>query len=446
MNEVTERMGRMMQEALAKQRAEMQQQIDRLVSDRLRAEGTALSAVFSAADTQPVPGSTRKTVPDRQPTAVRSLAEAFATPLQARATSAAPTMDEPLDEESRRRRDIEQAVAAAMSRLQVPIAGGYVPADPLNRIMTTMKNSHVPAFYGDSTVDKSSVMDWVEKVESVMRDSMSDKPHLRLTVVRMLLDGAALSWMNARMAKLARQHDELYQPEWERDMRREFIIAHVGSDTPDRWLTKMGALRLGEGDCTTPDLLNAQFDKHARHVHPTMHADDPTVDLMLRNLYRDIIMKSSTHATARGMFRRVMTSQAATDKLEDWKARVANDWDQQAVMKGMYDNARMVAKESSGGGYRFAAKAAGMDAEETSGSGGEQVEGRPAQQLNAFSSGGQRGGRGGGRGGRGVQGPRPEWSAEKKQLYADRRCFHCKQPGHTVADCKVRQSNVQAGQ
>jgi hypothetical protein len=46
-----------------------------------------------------------------------------------------------------------------------------------------------------------------------------------------------------------------------------------------------------------------------------------------------------------------------------------------------------------------------------------------------------------------------QWSTEQERLYAEQRCFYCKEPGHLASDCPKRaaskeqqQSKEKAGQ
>ena len=242
----------------------------------------------------------------------------------------------------------------------------------LKDAMAMVRNCHVPVFHADTEADKDmTVMDFVQKVETAITDMMPGLPQLELIVVRAHLSGGALDWMNDRVAKMTLAGQGPVQ--WTH-VRRAFIDAHVGADTLEMWLAKLATLRLGEGKATTPNELDSQFDKVARHCHPGVPIDSPGIDLMLAEKYSTIIANSNEW-----MWKRILNSQAPRATLNDWKKAVANDFNTQAALAQRKAAAKPASSGGQEGGWkgkgrgkkggfgseRQPAKAAGMSSEDT---------------------------------------------------------------------------------
>ena len=313
----------------------------------------------------------------------------------------------------------------------------------------------VAPFYADSVKDKdSTVVDFVEKVESAMSEIIPDQPQMRITLVRLHCRDGAMRWMNDKIKELTKAgHHSI---DWDRDVRRAFIEAHLGTDTVELWLAKLGTLRLGKGNTPTPIELESQFDNIARHVYPAHAAGEAGVDLLLTTQYGNIIAASNKE-----MFKNIVRTQPHAN-LRQWKTAVAIQWNAEAQIRAMMaEQDRAANGPWRGGGWRgrggrgggasgppaHAVSAAAMDVGEQ----GEEytTEGVPDQQLAAVGSGsggrggGQGGGRGGGRGGRGGRGgggagqpARYDYSPELiKKLTEEKKCFNCGQGGHTSRGC-----------
>jgi hypothetical protein len=312
------------------------------------------------------------------------------------------------------------------------------------------------------------VLDFVEKVESAMSDVLDDEQaHYRLAVVRMFLREGALRWLNQKLQDLTDAGQQ--SVDWATDVRREFIEAHIGTDTVELWLAQLGTLRLGKGKTKTPIELHSQFDTIARHVYPTMSAGDKGVDLLLTTEYRNIIAASNKE-----MFATIVRTQPHSN-LREWKTAVANQWNAEAQIRAMTDShEKAVSGQWKGGSWRGrsgrgggakgsdnqpSVSAAAMDVSDSAGKEGEEYtdETEEGQQLTAVGS-SQRGGRGG-RGGRGRGGgqvqQRIDYTEEQiKKLREDGRCFKCGQTGHTTRGClnprvdlsTPQQPKVKAGQ
>ena len=418
----------------------MQQQMSALTTlvTQGRPSTTAVSkaAATSAADTLPTPQSA--VMQARRATA-RQVAYPPSTP--STPTSALPSR------ESEAELEASHAIAA-------PVKRGEGQRYSLREILQTIKG-FVEPFYADSVKDKdTTVLDFVEKVESAMSDVvLDDQAYYRVAVVRMFLREGALRWMNQKLQDLATAG--IHPVDWATDVRREFIEAHIGTDTVELWLAQLGTLRLGKGKTKTPIELNSQFDTIARHVYPTMSSGEKGVDLLLTTEYRNIIAASNKE-----MYATIVRTQPHST-LKEWKTAVANQWNAEAQIRAMMDN-HIVPSQWRGGNWRGkggrgggargsdsqpAVSAAAMDVSDGGGKEGEEYtdeteEGQQltsvGQQLTAVGT-SQRGGRGG-RGGRGRCGgqaqQRIEYTEEQiKKLQEDKRCFRCGQTGHTARGC-----------
>ena len=65
--------------------------------------------------------------------------------------------------------------------------------------------SIIKPFYGQTNKDSDSVIDWVEKVDTIFSIRMKDRQEGRLDLVRQMLAGTALKWMNRRVQELNEQ-------------------------------------------------------------------------------------------------------------------------------------------------------------------------------------------------------------------------------------------------
>jgi hypothetical protein len=344
-------------------------------------------------------------------------------------------------------------------------------------VLTAMKGYVLP-FYADSSKDKGrTVLEFVENVESVMGNLLLDpkSPH-RLMLVQLCLRDGALSWMNRKLQELTDAEkgwrDFSEEPlSWDTDMRRPFIQAHLGTNTPEVWLAKLKTLRLGEDKTKTPAELDSQFDMIARLALPSAVAGDEGSELLLATYYGQIVADSEPW-----IYKNILRAQGNPRTLKKWKEALSN-----AVLAEAHITATMVAKNQSkaadssrggrgawrgrggqgrGGGSSANEKKQSLSAAETAdsaqhGEEGSSEEGVPyTPQLSAAYN--NRGGRGdrGGRGGGNTTRPYPRRTQDQfDEMMRKGQCLRCAQEGHRAFECtnaavhlSTPQSKEKAGQ
>jgi Zinc knuckle len=330
----------------------------------------------------------------------------------------------------------------------------------MEHVRKTMLTSVKP-FHGQTAKDTYTVIDWVEKVDTEFSIHMGDRQAGRLDVVRSLLAGSALKWMNRKLQEMNMRNEAV---EWQ-VVRREFIDVHLGASTIETFKAQLRSLRLGSEGCKNPSELNTQFDHLAELAFPQVMADrrtDSAMASVLGEEYRRIVANSDQ------LLWRNIERNAAPTTLDEWKLALGRHWSAEETIKNLNKQLRpreqlqsyrgrggapMRGGYGRGGGYSSGApisvntiseSGASMEGEE------HTVEGEPEPQLSAVAS-SSRGGRGGGRGGdrRGRGGV---WTSERLKLYEEQKCFNCKKPGHVRAACpspptpKPQQSNEKADQ
>ena len=291
---------------------------------------------------------------------------------------------------------------------------------------------------------------------------MRDRQDGRLDLVRQMLSGTALKWMNRRVQELNEKVSTCEfsgSVEWD-VLRQPFIDAHLGLNTIETFKAELRTLRLGSDECPTPSELNKRFD----HVAELAYPDRMTSSMasVLGDEYRSIIA-----ASAPFLYKNVERS-SAPQTLDEWKKAVARHWAAELNIKAtlaQLPSTRTAGQQRGRGGVgrggtswrgrgsdtsstqsqQQSVNAIGTRAEgsEDRGVQGEDytVEGEnDDQQLMGISGGrGGRGGRGGQRGGRGggSGGSRMPvgLTAEQKKLVQEGKCFLCKQLGHFQWAC-----------
>lgn len=456
--EVLSKTDRMIQQLLGsvhsmqQQMQEQQQQIARL-SSTARGAGTAADTLPTPMPSVRFPSTAARDGTHNRPSfGVPTYPFTPATPAPAHRRGGEPETDE--------------AVSAEASGME----GGDAKADrkALKDALAIIKG-FVEPFYADTTKDKgATVMDFVEKLETVMSDIVSDMPQYRLTIVRLFLREGAMRWMNAKVheltGKAVNEGRSLEQRplDWDTEVRRPFIEAHVGTDTVELWLSKLSLLRLGAEKTKTPIEFDSQFDTIARHVYPAQSSGDKGVDLLLATKYGEAIAASAY--PNQWLFLNIVRMYGPTT-LQEWKTALTKQWNAEEKIKA----AQAVQKAAAGQSSNKGAGGEGNSRGQGHGHGGKKTfserapaesskvsaanatdtdssirrEGQPSAendvsdpQLNAANGtgGNQGGGRGGGGGGRGRD-ARTSMSAERQRLYDEQRCFRCKEVGHTQQHC-----------
>ena len=351
--------------------------------------------------------------------------------------------------------------------LPAPTSSAAADRRELKDILAMMKG-FVEPFYADKTKDKSTtVMDFVEKIETVMSDVIGDEPRYRWTIVRFFLAEGAMRWGNNKQEELHARavlegRDMRLRPiDWDTEIRRDFIKAHVGPDSADTWLAKLGALRLGSKATPTPIELENQFDTIARHIYPTTMVGDDRSELLLAKYWNDIVSLSQPKMHEEIIMRHTPST------LREWKTATVKQWNAFETLKVARTQQRAAAGTSwnrspgdgrgFGGGWRgranqgadrpAPASVASMSSTDGAGPEGQQSseEGEPDEQLSAASH--DRSGRGGRQ--------TNFRSADIEKLYREGRCFICKEKGHMKDTCpkkpeqqqhKQQQGKAKAGQ
>jgi hypothetical protein len=316
-------------------------------------------------------------------------------------------------------------------------------------------------FYGQTDTDKLNVLSWVEKIDTEFSIYMGTRQAGRLDIVRILLAGPALRWMNDTVTTLKKKADrgELDEViEWE-TLRQAFIDQHLGVHTVETFKAQLRALRLGSTTTPSPVELNQEFDRIAAMAYPNHQSD--MRGAVLGDEYGTIIASSNMT-----IYKSVAYNNHPSN-LEEWKLHVSQRW---AAGKNVEAVEARVRGPSSGrgggragfgrgggGGQKSPATVqvaamydgAGPEGEDQGGETGED----DVQQLAAVYNGqGGRGGRGGGRGGRGGGrggrdggagggGNRPWTEAERKEKHKLLTCNGCGQKGHVIRHCRANLSN-----
>lgn len=299
--------------------------------------------------------------------------------------------------------------------------------------------SIIKPYHGTMTKDVYTVIDWVEKLDTEFSIQMGQVQEGRLDIVRSVLAGTALKWMNRIMIDLNQQvaTGQIAGPvEWSR-LRQPFIDAHLGVNTAETFKAELRSLRLGSTLCPTPVELNKQFDHLAEMAYPDRRAEG--MASVMGDEYKKIIAASKPW-----LYKSVALNMTPTT-IDEWKRCVAVRWaaekDVDATMAQLprsQDDSGWKGGRRGGGG-RGDGKAQSVSAMETEDTRQEGEAPSGNQQLAAAASGpGSKGGHGGGGGGgqaRGGYGTRPVWDETKQKLFAEGKCFYCKEAGHQRAAC-----------
>jgi len=335
------------------------------------------------------------------------------------------SLDEGKEEGSR----LGSPMEAAFTSVQQAMDDGLPVFDPrMHHVKKAMVAVMKPfPFHGQPDVDKLNVLSWVEKIDTEFSINMGTRQAGRLDIVRSLLAGPALLWMNGKVRELTRKAErgELSEEiEWG-TMRASFIDQHLGVNTIETFKAQLRALRLGGTTTPSPVELNQEFDRLAALAYPSHHSD--MRETVLGDEYGTIIASSNTT-----IYRSVAyTNYPST--LDEWKLHVSRRW---AAGK----NVAAVEARVKGNNVQqpAAASAAAMQSTDGAGPEGQSEEDGTEEQLNAAGHNGS---------GRAA---RPPWSEETKKRYKEGRCFICGEKGHMKDKCQKKpaqklQGKVKAG-
>ena len=138
--------------------------------------------------------------------------------------------------------------------------------------------SIIKTFHGQTNKDTYTVIDWVEKIDTEFSIQMGQRQEGRLDIVRSMLAGTALKWMNRKLQELNEKaaDGELDEDiEWDM-LRQPFIDAHLGINTIETFKAQLRSLKLGGPDnqlTPTPVELNKEFDHLAELAYPDRRSD-----------------------------------------------------------------------------------------------------------------------------------------------------------------------------
>ena len=333
---------------------------------------------------------------------------------------------------------------------------------------------YVTPFYADSKKDSNerTVTDFVENVESVLVNMLKDpqSPH-RLMLVQLCLRDGALAWLNRKLQELTDSEkgwrDFNARPlSWDADIRRPFMQAFQGVDAAELWLTKLEALKLGEGNTLTPIELDNQFDRIARTAFPFLTIGSEQAELLLAPYYAKIVMKE------KWLYTNILRSHGMPSLLRKWKQALSS-----AFIAEAYITARNKANSDSspsssgkkpghkygrGGGARSNPSegkqqaVSAMEATDTEREEGQGSYEEMHQQLAALPANNQRGSQvGSAPGGAGRVGPNGrgrsgggarQSSSQRGGVRQPRKCWTCGSEEHLSYDCPNTEAVVSTQQ
>lgn len=352
-------------------------------------------------------------------------------------------------------RDAAKDAAEATASSAIDVDDGLPVVDPrMVKVREAIVSIMKPfPFYGQAAEDKLNVLSWVEKIDTEFSIYMGTRQAGRLDIVRIVLAGPALRWMNDTVTALKKEADrgELSEAiEWE-TLRQPFIDQHLGVHTVETFKAQLRALRLGSASTPSPVELNQEFDRIAAMAYPNHQSD--MRGAVLGDEYGTIIASSNMT-----IYKSVAYNNHPST-LEEWKLHVSQRWAAGKNVEAVEARVRGPSSGRGGGRGGFArgggvgqrppgttiAQVAAMydgagpeGEDQTSETGVDDVQ----QLAAAYNGQGGRGGRGGGRGGRGggrgggAGGGARQWTAEESaEYYKKLYCNGCGLKGHIRRKC-----------
>ncbi|MCJ1296992.1 hypothetical protein MMC34_008561 [Xylographa carneopallida] len=373
--------------------------------------------------------------------------------------------------------DSDSEIAASAQRVErTQVRASSEPKLPFDKALNIIIKAVKP-FYGDSSRDTKyqTVTEFVERAENLMANMLSvEDDNKRLMVISVLVEGYASTWLTHKMHELTEtdttERDFIRRPlTWDDDLRRPFLYAFLGTNTPELWIAKLQMLKLGDEKTSSPIELENQFDAIARHAFPQLQIGSTIADTMLAPYWGDIVKKETW------LYTTILRAHGIPRTLKKWKQALAEAYIADQQIKAMYARTAE-AKRGKGGSFKPAGRGgkasqggqsapqqsvSAMYDDEYERSEGEQETDTTQQSLAASpaAGGSGRGGRGGaqrgGRAGRGRGGGGANLTPVQKQMYGRGECFVCGKTGHLQYQCPERtmdqpsqqqQSNAVAGQ
>jgi hypothetical protein len=152
-----------------------------------------------------------------------------------------------------------------------------------------------PMYTGDTQKDKiTDLRQWVARADDYMDIHMGEGVEGgRLQVVIQWTGGAAKDYLKQKKKELDLLYEQgqlTYPAEWV-EIKHDFINAFEGEQYRMLQRVELEALRLGQGKCRTPMMLNAEFERLASRLWPS-GTDLAAFDHVLGEEYGKIIERS----------------------------------------------------------------------------------------------------------------------------------------------------------
>ncbi len=180
-----------------------------------------------------------------------------------------------------------------------------------------------PMYTGDVQKDKiTDLRQWVARADDYMDIHMGEGVEGgRLQVVIQWTGGAAKDYLKQKKKELDLLYEQgqlSYPAEWV-ELKHDFINAFEGEQYRMLQRVELEALRLGQGKCRTPMMLNAEFERLASRLWPS-GTDLAGFDHVLGDEYGKILERSDLN-----LWRDIYRG-GIPHTLSEWKTRTAAAW------------------------------------------------------------------------------------------------------------------------
>lgn len=338
----------------------------------------------------------------------------------------------------------------------VPVAN--MDKEQLNRynVATKQVTNSVAKFHGIPAKDNDRTpQEFVQLINSEMDTWMgSEQQHGRLNLVIGRTDGIAQNWLARKREEMqrllaARSVTEVLLTEW-MEIQGDFIKEMSKGITSAMYEQQLRALKLRDSEGNSdPTSFIRRFDDICARLYPinswTNYHDRSR---RLAEKFEERVKYGGANDLWESTWLILVARGVPEDErtVEDWQDALLQAWNYRAhITRGGGQDSQHRGRGGGQGGGAQRGRGAGAAsppaaAVNAMSDGGDSTtgeehtkEGEVNPQLSAAGS--FRGGRGRGGGGRGRGGERQPMSAERQTLYNERRCFRCKEVGHTVAGC-----------